>query len=116
MAKLQRVDSKAAENTMVFAEGTGEAKTVKLGEGTVRFVTFGPGWRWSKHVGPVVGAERCQTAHMPYVVAGRHHVVMDDGSEIDLGPGDAAVIPPGHDAWTIGDEPCVLVDFGGMRA
>ena len=74
--------------------------------------TFEPGWRFSVDVGPMVGTAICETRHLGYVLSGRMHIVMDDGTEGECGPGDAVSIPPGHDAWTVGDEPCVLVDFG----
>jgi hypothetical protein len=73
--------------------------------------TFRPGWRWSTDVKPVVGTDSCQLAHSSYVVSGRFHVRMDDGTERELGPGDAHVVSAGHDAWVVGDEPCVAIDF-----
>ena len=69
-----------------------------------------PGWRWSDDVKPVVGTDLCRAWHRIYVVSGRMQVVLD-GAEIQVGAGDAVVIPPGHDAWVVGDEPCELVDF-----
>jgi len=73
--------------------------------------TFQPGWKWSECIKPTVGTESCQAAHINYVVSGRIKIRMDDGQEKEMGPGDAADIPPGHDAWVIGDEPCVMIDF-----
>ncbi|HEV2309888.1 MAG TPA: cupin domain-containing protein, partial [Acidimicrobiia bacterium] len=66
------------------------------------------------HVGPTVSSERCHAYHVNYVISGRQKVVMDDGTEMEFGPGDVAWITPGHDGWVVGDEPCVLVDFAGM--
>lgn len=63
-----------------------------------------PGWRWSKSVKPIVGTESCQATHLGYAMTGRIHVVMDDGQELDIVPGDGYVIQPGHDAWVEGDE------------
>lgn len=79
-------------------------------------ITFGravlsPSWRWSTDVKPAAGTASCQLAHTAYVVSGRFHVRMDDGAELDLGPGDAHVVSPGHDAWVVGDEECVIIDF-----
>ena len=71
-----------------------------------------PGWRWSTDVKPAAGTDSCQVLHTGVVVSGRFHVHMDDGREFDLGPGDAHVVPPGHDAWVVGDEECVIFDFG----
>jgi mannose-6-phosphate isomerase-like protein (cupin superfamily) len=73
--------------------------------------TFQPGWRWSNDIAPVAGTKSCQVHHNGYVVSGRMHIVMDDGAETDVGPGDVFVCAPGHDAWTLGDEDCVVFDF-----
>lgn len=75
--------------------------------------TFGPGWRWSESIRPLAGTDSCQVHHNAYVVSGRLHIRMDDGSEGEVGPGDVFVAPPGHDAWTVGDEACVVYDFAG---
>jgi quercetin dioxygenase-like cupin family protein len=75
--------------------------------------TFEPGWRWSEHVKPIAQTDSCQAPHLLYVLSGRMKIVMEDGTEGEIGPGDAAHIAPGHDAWTVGDEACVAVDFGG---
>ena len=72
-----------------------------------------PGWKWSNDVKPIAGTESCQAPHTGYVVSGRMHIVMDDGTEGEAGPGDAVVISPGHDAWIVGDEPCVMLDWYG---
>jgi len=80
---------------------------------TIPRATFQPGWRRSKHVKPIAGTELCHAAHNGYVVAGRQAVQMADGTEVELGPGDAFLVGPGHDSWVIGDEPCVTVDFTG---
>ena len=74
---------------------------------------FEPGWKWSESVKPIAGTDSCQVAHMGYQISGRMKVRMDDGSEQEFGPGDAGVIPPGHDAWVVGDEPVVFIDFQG---
>jgi mannose-6-phosphate isomerase-like protein (cupin superfamily) len=77
---------------------------------TVVRATLQPGWRWSTDVKPEVGTESCQVAHLGVVVSGRFHIRMDDGREFELGPGDAHVVAPGHDAWVVGDEPVVTFD------
>jgi hypothetical protein len=89
----------------------GEVCLVNLTGFTVGRAEFRPGWRWSIDVKPVAGTDSCQLAHSSYVVSGRFHVVMDDGQELELGPGDAHLVGPGHDAWVVGDEPCVTIDF-----
>lgn len=89
----------------------GTLDVVNLPGATIVRAVFGPGWRWSTDIKPVVGTDSCQVAHSGYVISGRFHVRMDDGREYDLGPGDAHVVSPGHDAWVVGEEPCVIVDF-----
>lgn len=93
----------------------GHMDFIKVGEGIVGRAVFEPGWKWSEHVKPLAGTDSCETAHALYMVSGRMHVVMDDGQEQDLVAGDFAVVPPGHDAWVVGHEPCVAFDFGGVE-
>ncbi|MEV5825068.1 cupin domain-containing protein [Spirillospora sp. NPDC052242] len=75
--------------------------------------TFEPGWRWTESVKDIAGTDLCEVHHNGYVVKGRIHVVMRDGTEEEAGPGDVFVVTPGHDAWVVGDEPCVMFDFAG---
>jgi hypothetical protein len=91
----------------------GAIDVVKLGDVSAMRVRFEPGWRWSTSIKPIVGTESCQVPHLMYTVSGRMAVRMDDGTEVEFGPGDAGVIPPGHDAWIVGDEPFVGIDFQG---
>jgi len=93
-------------------EGKGKADVLQIGGQTVGRGVFEPGWRWSENVKPIAGTESCQVSHLGYCMSGRMKVYMDDGSEFEVGPGDVAAIPPGHDAEVIGDEACVFVDFG----
>ena len=72
---------------------------------------FEPGWRWSKDIAPIAGTDTCQTRHLGYVISGSMQVQMDDGPALTLTAGDAFDLPPGHDAWVTGDEPCVMVDY-----
>src|SRR5436309_1807929 len=85
----------APDETRPFAKG--KMDVVNVGGMTIGRGTFEPGWKWSECVKPIAGTESCQAAHMGYMVAGRMKVVMDDGTETELGPGDAVAIPPGHD-------------------
>ena len=93
----------------------GDMNLVTLAGTTIVRAVFSPGWRWSTDVKPQAGTSSCQAAHAGIVVSGRYAVLMDDGTQIELGPGDAHVISPGHDAWVIGDEPCVLIDVALAR-
>src|SRR5690348_5148113 len=88
----------------------GRVEVVNTDQGAVARATLQPGWRWSEHVKPLMKTDRCEAGHFGYAVSGRMKVVMADGSEFEIGPGDLFSIPPGHDAWIVGDEPCVHVD------
>jgi uncharacterized cupin superfamily protein len=94
----------------------GKVEVVTLGEVTAMRATFEPGWKWSESVKPVAGTDSCQVPHLMYAVSGRMRVRMDDGSEAEFGPGDVGSIAPGHDAWVIGEEPFVGLDFQGGAA
>jgi class 3 adenylate cyclase len=95
------------------AEGIIE-RSVHLGEQTIGRATIQPGWRWSVDVQPTVGTQSCAVRHLGVVLGGRFHVRMDDGREIDIGPDDVFDIPPGHDAWVVGDEPFETVEIAGI--
>ena len=71
--------------------------------------------KWSESVKPVVNTESCQQMHTGYLISGRMRVRMDDGTEAEAGPGDSVIIPPGHDAWVVGNEPCIGIDFTGAK-
>lgn len=82
-------------------------------------VTFGrstlqPGWKWSVDMKPIVKTESCQVSHTFYQISGITHVKMDNGEELEFGPGEAGIVPPGHDAWVVGDEPAIAIDFTGQ--
>ncbi len=96
-------------------EGKGRLDVLQVGAGTVGVATFEPGWKWSENVKPIAKTDSCQAAHLAYVVSGRMKIVHDDGTEIEVGSGDVVSIKPGHDAWTIGDEPCIQVDFASAE-
>jgi len=91
----------------------GHADILKIGDGEVGRYTFEPGWRWSNDVKPIAGTDLCEAPHMQYHVSGRVHVLMADGTEFEAGPGDVSSLPQGHDAWVVGDEPAVVVDWYG---
>jgi hypothetical protein len=93
-------------------EGKGRALVVNIGGQVVGRGTFEPGWKWSTNVKPIAGTDSCQVSHLGYVISGRMKIYMDDGSEVEIGPGQVVAIPPGHDAEVVGGESCEMVDFG----
>jgi len=114
MAGMIRMSLDTPEETRPFADGKGKLELVNIEAGPVGRATFEPGWKWSLHVKPIAKTDSCQAAHLGYYVSGRMCVHMDDGEEVEFGPGDFAVIPPGHDAWIVGDDPCVVIDWQGF--
>jgi len=92
----------------------GKVELVKIGGATIGRAVFQPGWRWSESVKPIVKTKNCEAPHFQYHISGTLRVRMDDGTEKDLKPGDISLLPSGHDAWVVGDEPVVAVDFQGM--
>ena len=114
MAQMVRKSLDTPEETRPFEEGMGKLELVNLERGPVGRATFQPGWQWSKHVKPIAGTDSCQAAHMGYMISGQMTIRMDDGEELTYGPGDFMVAPPGHDAWIVGDEPCVVIDWQGF--
>lgn len=114
MARLEIKNLGSPEETRPF-EDKGQMDVVKVGGVTAGRGTFEPGWRWSTHVKPIAGTDWCQSPHTGYAVSGRMRIRMQDGTEEEIRPGDAFVIPPGHDAWVVGSEACVLLDFSGVE-
>jgi quercetin dioxygenase-like cupin family protein len=114
MTSLQSKRFEAPDEVRPFKEEMGRVELVELAGNMVGHGTFEPGWRWSDHVKPLSGTASCQVEHIGYVLEGRMKVVMDGGEELEVGPGDVFLMPPGHDAWIVGEERCVLLDFGGL--
>ncbi|MFJ8691595.1 cupin domain-containing protein [Streptomyces roseolilacinus] len=114
MAGLVSRNFDAADETRPFEDGKGRLDLLVTDGGPVGRAVFEPGWRWSEHVKPIAGTDSCQAAHTGYVVSGRMKIVMDDGESVELGPGDFMSVAPGHDAWVLGDEPCVALDWTGF--
>ena len=110
MPRLQSKDFATPDGVQVMPKVRFE--TVGLDDATVGHCSFEPGWRWSTHMGPLVGMETCQMRHFGYTLSGAMHVVMDDGASLDIGPGAVFEIPPGHDKWVLGDEPWVTIEWG----
>lgn len=88
----------------------GRMDVVRIAGSSIGRGTFEPGWRWSRSVGPLIGESECSLAHTGFVVQGRMCISMTDGDEYEVSAGDAVHIAPGHDAWTVGDEPCVILE------
>jgi mannose-6-phosphate isomerase-like protein (cupin superfamily) len=93
----------------------GKTDIANLGDATVARMTAEPGWKWSKDVKPIVNTNSCQLSHTQYAISGRLRVRMDDGTEQEFGPGEAMYIPPGHDAWVVGNERFVAVEFSSRK-
>jgi len=93
----------------------GQVQVVKIAGATIGRYTFEPGWRWSENVKPIAKTDSCQAHHVGYILSGRLHVLTDDGDEIELRPGDAYEIQPGHDAWVVGDEAVTSIEFTGAE-
>ncbi|MGH3344356.1 MAG: cupin domain-containing protein [Carbonactinosporaceae bacterium] len=111
MARVEVKSFEKADETRPF-KGKGKADLVMLGGRAVGRGVFEAGWRWSQNVKPIAGTELCEVSHLGYCVSGRLRILMQDGSRQEIGPGDAFAIPPGHDAEVIGDQECVMLDFG----
>jgi hypothetical protein len=111
MGKAERKNLKSPDETRTFEKGA--VDLVNIGGGTVGRLTLQPGWKWSLHVKPIAGTEWCEAPHFQYHASGTIHILMQDGSEFDVGPGEITALPSGHDAWVVGNEPVVLIDFFG---
>ena len=112
MQMAERVSFEKPDEVREFPKG--RLELVKIGGATVGRVTLQPGWRWATCVQPIAKTKSCEAAHFQYHVAGVLRIRMDDGTEFDCRPGDVSLLPSGHDAWVVGDEDAVIVDFQGM--
>jgi len=92
----------------------GRLELIKIAGATIGRAIFNPGWRWATSVQPLAKTKSCEAPHFQYHVSGVLHILMDDGTELDCKPGDVSLLPSGHDAWVVGNEPAVVVDFQGM--
>ena len=113
MAGVEVKSVNSPDETRDFS-GMGEGAIVTIGERPVLYGTFQPGWRWSEHMKPIAGTEKCEATHLLYVLSGRMGIAHNDGTEAEIGPGDVVAIQPGHDAWVVGDEPVKSIDFGAI--
>ena len=111
MQKTAHKSFEQPEETREFPNG--EAQIVSIDGAQVGRMIFQPGWRWSNDVKPIAATDSCEAPHLQYHVSGRLAIRMDDGTEMVAGPGDVTSLPSGHDAWVVGDEPAVVVDWYG---
>lgn len=111
MRTIEHRDFGQADEVRTFPKG--HLELLNTSAGTVGRLVLEPGWRWSKDVKPVAGTEWCEAPHFQYHVSGRIRIRMSDGTEFEAGPGELTSLPAGHDAWVVGEEPVVAVDFFG---
>jgi hypothetical protein len=111
MTTAEHKDFAAADEVREFPSG--RVDILQIGGSDVGRMVLQPGWRWSEHVKPIAGTDWCQAPHFQYHAAGTLHVEMADGTSFDATPGDVTALPSGHDAWVVGDEPVVLIDWWG---
>jgi len=112
MPKIEKKNFSSPDESRSFSKGN--VKLVKLAGVTFGLATFEPGWKWSESVKPIAKTKSCEVGHTLHVLSGRMRTVMDDGTAGEFGPGDVGIIPPGHDAWVVGNSPCIAVDIAGM--
>jgi len=99
------------DETRVFEKG--KLELLELGGMTIGRASYEPGWKWSEHVGKAMGQTLCRVEHVGMVVSGVATAAMEDGSVIEMRPGDVFYVPPGHDSWVVGDKPYVSLHFMG---
>ena len=112
-APMEKKSINSPDEVRTFDKGKLELTTFTNGT-TIGRITLEPRWSWEKCVKPIVKTTSCEAPHTQYMISGRIKIVMDDGSEEEFGPSDTAIIPPGHNAWVVGDEPVVAIDFTGL--
>ena len=92
----------------------GRLEIVKTSAGDIGRAHFEPGWRWSNDIKPIAGTDLCEVLHVGYQIQGIMGVAMADGTEFEVRAGDVSTLPGGHDAWVVGDETVILVDWAGF--
>lgn len=109
--EVEQKSFESPDETRSFERG--KAELISIGNSEIGRMTFEPGWKWSDHVKPIAGTDLCEAPHFQYHVQGVMRVQLEDGTEFDARPGDVTSMPRGHDAWVVGDEPVVVVDWYG---
>ena len=112
MAKMEVKGFGVPDEVRTFEKG--RVELVKVGDVMIGRGVFEPGWKWSTHVKPLAKTKSCEAPHFQYQIAGTMKVVMDDGTTRECKAGDVSLLPSGHDAWVVGNEPVVVIDFQGM--
>jgi hypothetical protein len=113
LSQEEKVEHKNFSSGEARTFDNGKLELIDIAGGKVGRIIANPGWRWSKDVKPIAKTEWCEAPHFQYHVSGTMHVKMSSGEEFDLKPGDVSYLPSGHDAWVVGDEPVVVVDWHG---
>ncbi|MHB9130979.1 MAG: cupin domain-containing protein [Armatimonadota bacterium] len=111
MAQAECKNFSTPDEVRTFEKG--KLELINIGGGVVGRLSLEPGWRWSLHVKPIAQTEWCEAPHFQYQLSGRIHVQMADGTEFESVAGDVTALPVGHDAWVVGDEPVVFIDWSG---
>lgn len=104
-------DFKSPDEVRTFEHG--KIELLNIGNGVIGRMTLEPGWKWSKHVKQIAKTDWCEAPHFQYQISGRLHVAMSDGNEFETVAGQVSLLPSGHDAWVVGDEPVILIDWSG---
>jgi hypothetical protein len=112
MARIETKGFGTPDEVRTFPKG--KVELIKVGGGMIGRAVFEPGWKWSTSIKPLANTKSCEGAHFGYQLSGTMRVRMDDGTEVECKAGDVAMIPSGHDAWVVGGEPVVVIDFQGM--
>jgi hypothetical protein len=113
MAGMQQGDFAKPDEVRSFANG--HVELLRFGDGEIGRLVLQPGWRWSQDVKPIAGTDLCEAPHFQYHIAGTLRIRMQDGTEFDATPGQVTSLPSGHDAWVVGDEDVIVVDWWGAR-
>ncbi len=114
MMRTEHKHLNTPDETRSFEKG--KMELVHTTSGAIGRLTLLPGWKWSEHVKPIAKTKSCEAPHFQYHVSGRLRIRMDDGTEFEAGPGDVTCLPSGHDAWVVGNEPVVVVDWHGATS
>ena len=93
--------------------GNGHLDILRIGGSDIGRLVLAPGWRWSEHVKPIAGTDLCEAPHFQYHVAGTLRIQMADGTQFDARPGAVTSLPSGHDAWVVGNDEVVVIDWYG---